>query len=369
MGLKRRQFLLGGTTLGLLLGAASLPGQARRDSTHPAPSGLFAPPRGDVRLLVFSDINSSYGSTDYRSEVITGIRLASQWQPDLVLCAGDMIAGQSRSLSVGQIQAMWQGFDRQIFSPLQSQGLPFAFTLGNHDASSLQSAGEYVFAADRQQAEAYWGPRRAALGLEMVDAADFPFCYSFLHRNIFYLVWDASSATIPAAQQTWADQALASPTAQTAALRVVLGHLPLYAVSQGRDRAGEILANAPALQTLMERHRVQLYVCGHHHAYYPARAGQLEFLNCGALGSGPRTWLGRTDAAIQTLTLLDLFFEPNQPPRTVYTAYNMGTLAPIDLSRLPRQIVGPNGRLIRSDLSWNDLTEAEKRQLYVPSLR
>ena len=88
-----------------------------------------------------------------------------------------------------------------------------------------------------------------------------------------------------------------------------------------------------------------------------------------ALGSGPRTWLGQSRAPFQTLTLLDLFLEANQPPRQVYTTYNMNTLAPVELSSLPRQIVGPNGRLIRRDLTWNDLSEAEKRQPYVPSRR
>jgi predicted MPP superfamily phosphohydrolase len=368
MALNRRQFLLGGTTLGLLLASAGQVSQAQ-DRGRPAPPGLFAPPRGDIRLLIISDLNSRYGSTEYRPEVIRGIQSAAQWQPDLVLCGGDMIAGQSRSLNASQIQAMWQGFDRQILAPLQAQNLPFAFTLGNHDASSLQSAGEYIFATDRREAAAYWTPRRAALGLNWVDAAGFPFYYSFLQQNIFYLVWDASSATIPAAQQAWAERVLASPMAQAADLRIVLGHLPLYAVSEGRDRAGEILANAPAIQALLERHRVNLYVCGHHHVYYPARSGQLEFLHCGALGSGPRTWLGQSRAPFQTLTLLDLFLEANQPPRQVYTTYNMNTLAPVDLSSLPRQIVGPNGRLIRRDLTWNDLSEAEKRQPYVPSRR
>ncbi|MFQ3680414.1 MAG: metallophosphoesterase, partial [Pseudanabaenaceae cyanobacterium] len=32
---------------------------------RPAPKGLFAPVRGDVRIAVISDLNSQYGSTQY----------------------------------------------------------------------------------------------------------------------------------------------------------------------------------------------------------------------------------------------------------------------------------------------------------------
>ncbi|MGB3788556.1 MAG: metallophosphoesterase, partial [Phormidesmis sp.] len=57
-----------------------------------APTGLYAPPRGDIRLAVISDLNSAYGSTDYRREVIEGVNMLPDWQPDMVVCGGDMVA-------------------------------------------------------------------------------------------------------------------------------------------------------------------------------------------------------------------------------------------------------------------------------------
>ena len=334
--------------------------------SYVAPEGLFAPQRGDVRLVVFSDINSRYGSTHYRAEVEQSMEILAGWQPDLVLCAGDMVAGQQVSLTQPEIQAMWQAFDRRILALVQAQGLPFAFTLGNHDASSAQLGGKWVFGLERELAAAYWQPRLESLGLNLVDATGFPFYYSFLMNDLFYLVWDASSANISEAQIAWADRLLASPEAQQAKLRIVMGHLPFYAVSQGRDRAGEILTAASDLQVLLERHQVHTYICGHHHAYYPAHVGALEFLHCGALGSGPRTWLNRTDPPMQTLTVMDVFFDPE--PRTVYTTYDMGRRDVINLVDVPRQIVGPNGRLLRRDLEWSDLTVSEQNQGYIPSL-
>ncbi|ASC71547.1 metallophosphoesterase [Halomicronema hongdechloris C2206] len=304
--------------------------------------------------MVFSDINSRYGSTHYRAEVEQAVQVMTDWQPDLILCAGDMVAGQSLSLTQAEITAMWAAFDQKVFAPLQATGIPFGFTLGNHDASSSRVQGQYAFAQERQLAAAYWRPRQDRLGLTYVDRAGFPFYYSFQQNDIFYLVWDASSATVSAPEIAWADRSLASTTAQRCRRRIVMGHLPLYAVSQGRDRTGEFLSQADRLQTLLERHNVHSYICGHHHAYYPA-------------GSGPRTWLGRTDAAMQTLTVLDMFFPDFGPATTVYTTYDMGTRQVIELPQLPRQIVGPNGRLLRHDLTWSDLSQAEKNQPYVPS--
>ncbi|MCA1904588.1 MAG: metallophosphoesterase, partial [Cyanobacteria bacterium KgW148] len=58
------------------------PGVPKR-SGNPAPPGMYAPPRGDVRIAVISDLNSQYGSTTYEPEVIKAVELIPQWEPDL----------------------------------------------------------------------------------------------------------------------------------------------------------------------------------------------------------------------------------------------------------------------------------------------
>lgn len=339
---------------------------AQRANTGPdiGPEGLFAPPRGDIRLAIISDLNSAYGSTDYRSEVIAGIGMLPDWQPDMVLCSGDMVAGQSISLSASEIEAMWDAFDEKILSPIRTAGLPFALTLGNHDASSYQDNGEFVFILDRQASEKYWEGHQSDTDLTFVEAGGFPFYYSFKQNDIFYLTWDASSANVPPEQIAWADRALASPEAQSAKLRIVMGHLPMYAVSQRRDRAGEYLNQADELRALLERHNVHTYISGHHHAYFPGKAGNVNTLHAGALGSGPKSLLNTTDAAFQTLTIMDVFLDTAS---TVYTTYNMNTMEVVDLESLPRLIVGPNGRELRQDVAVEDLTPAEQSQPYIPS--
>jgi Calcineurin-like phosphoesterase len=330
-----------------------------------APKGLFAPSRGDVRIVVISDLNSQYGSTSYEAEVVKAIALTPAWQPDLVLCSGDMVAGQSPSLSQSQIKAMWAAFDKTIGAPLRKAKLPYGFTVGNHDASSAVGTNKrYLFAQERVLATAHWQSPQHNPGLNFIDRKDFPFNYTFEQNNIFYLVWDASSAQITSKQLAWVVMSLASPTAQAAKMRIVIGHLPLYAVAVGRDELGEFLFNAEKLRSILEHHRVHTYISGHHHAYFPAHRGKLQLLHTGALGAGARPLLNSNLAPQKTLTVIDINLSS---ATTVYTTYNMTTLNLVNQLALPRIIVGPNGSVLRRDVEWKDLTPAERSLTYVPS--
>jgi 3',5'-cyclic AMP phosphodiesterase CpdA len=337
MALDRRRFLhlaAGGT--GLLAAQALWPSPdpfSGAEASTPPQASEAAP--SALRLALISDLNSSYGSTTYVPQVQRGVGLLQTLNPDLVICAGDMVAGQKQGLGSGRLDAMWRSFGQQVLDPLLSRGIAFVPAMGNHDASSSQSHGQYVFALDRQRAEGFWTAQRPRLGLELQPGAAFPFRYSLLHRDVFVLVLDASSASLGAAQTRWARQQLASAAAQRARLRVVVGHLPLYAVSQGRDRPGEVLQRPAELLELMQNGRADLYVSGHHHAYFPSRIGQVNLLSLGAMGSGPRRLLQSGQNQGQTLTLLEL-----QPGNRdlIETTYSLNSLSPLDPAVLPRQI-------------------------------
>ncbi len=341
--LGRRQLLsLSGLALGAGLWQAIRPARSLADDL--AAAGLVAPPRGGTRLVLISDLNAAYGSTTYIAEVHRGVALIPPLRPDLVICAGDMVAGQKAGLGRQRLAAMWAGFDRSVLRPLRSAGLPFAPAMGNHDASGASAAGRFLFADDRAEAARFWLARRDALGLRFVDTGNFPFHYAIRQNDVFVLVWDASTAQVPAEQLRWAERILAGPAARTASRRLVVGHLPLRAVSQGRDRPGEVLAQPAALQQLLERHGVEAYVSGHQHAYFPARLGQLDLFHLGAMGSGPRRLLGQTSPPFQTLTVLDLV---GSPPRLVDTSFDLRTLRPIDPQRLPRTLRDATGRVLQ----------------------
>ena len=309
---------------------------------------IFNPPRGDVRIVVISDLNSAYGATTYEPEIDKAINLIPFWQPDLVICAGDMIAGQSLKLTPAQIQAMWLAFDQHVTKPLADGGFSFAFTLGNHDASSAQNEqNQYTFAQDRAIASQYWQNSLDNLKLDFVDSHHFPFYYTFEHQGIFVLVWDASSALIPPQQLAWVEESLASSVAQTAKMRLVIGHLPLYGVSVGRDRPGEVLVDSEKLQSLLKQYNVHTYISGHHHAYYPAYKGNLQLLNAGVLGQGARSLIAGDFPPSHTLTIVDINFDSEE--LTTYTTYNMKTLELINNSQLPPYLNSHNGKIWRRD--------------------
>jgi hypothetical protein len=323
---------------------------------------LFAPVRGNVRIAVISDLNSQYGSTHYEPQVLKAVEFLPQWEPDLVLCSGDMVAGQWPSLTKAQIQAMWDAFDRHIGAPIRQAKLPYGFTLGNHDASGARSVrNQFLFQQERDMAAAYWNDPSHPTGIQFVDRGRFPFYYTFEQNNVFYLVWDASSNRIPPEQLQWAERTLLGQRAQKAKLRIVIGHLPLYAVAVGRAELGEIVSNGDDVRKMLERCKVHTYISGHHHSYYPARKGQLELLHTGALGSGPRPLLDSRLPVTNTLTIVDVDVAKAQ---TIYTTYNMRTLQTIDIKTLPRLIVGPNGYVVRRDLREADLTPAERNRRF-----
>jgi 3',5'-cyclic AMP phosphodiesterase CpdA len=377
MGVSRRQLLIAGGTLGGL-GAASLlhkvfsknnvlsPQEsvtpnapvARSPISSPAPKGLTAPVRGDVRIVVISDLNSQYGSTTYEKEVDQAIAFIPDWQPDLVLCSGDMVAGQKTSLTPAQISAMWKGFDQHIAAPLRRAKIPLGFTIGNHDGSGAISQGKMRFQKDRDLASNYWNNPNHDPGLTFVDKANFPFYYSFSQNNIFYLVWDASTDRLSEEQLIWVEKSLASNPAQSAKMRIAIGHLPLYAVAIGRNTPGNTLSNPDKLRTLLEKYQVHTYISGHHHAYFPGKRGELELLHTGALGSGPRKLINSKQQPFKTLTVIDINLNAES---TIYTTYNMKNLSVVDSQTLPRIVVGYNGWVLRRDVSWEDLTPQEQK--------
>ncbi|MBE7381124.1 MAG: metallophosphoesterase [Leptolyngbya sp. SIO1E4] len=323
------------------------------------PQELYDPPRGDLRMVVMSDLNGVYGSTDYDPDVDKGMTLIPFWNPDLVVCSGDMIAGQDLTLTPEQIQAMWAAFDEHVAAPLRNAGLPYGFTLGNHDASSALGINDgYLFQQERDLAAAYWQAPEHNPGVEFIDRAEFPFYYTFRDGDVFFLAWDGSSSRLPEDKLAWVEETLSSEAAQNARVRIVLGHLPLYAVAVGRDEPGEVMDNADQLRAMLEKYDVHTYISGHHHAYYPGHRGDLQLLHMGILGSGPRPLIDGDLTPWKALTVLDIDFDT--PDVTRYTTYDIQTLDLIEYEELPRFLTGHNGVVLRRDVAHSDLSAEEK---------
>ena len=318
----RRQLL--GLFIGLGLGASALPSSIAK--------------RARLRIGLISDLNSSYGSTSYIESVHQGLRQLIALQPDLIVCAGDMVAGQKRGLTDDQLDAMWSGFNESIIQTLQIEQIPLLPALGNHDASP-------DFPTDQEAVRRFWTPICSQLGLRFLDASHFPFRYTVLQDGVFWLVWDASSAHISSEDVTWTRHQLKSSAAVKADVRFVVGHLPIVAVSKGKDRPGEVLSRWSFLKHLMVNSKVQAYISGHHHAWFSSQFGEIDLIQLGALGSGPRSLLHGGARPQQTYTLLEIDLQRYSLTETTY-AVSSGQ--PLSWSSVPKELVTRRGILRRN---------------------
>ncbi|CAM3328519.1 metallophosphoesterase [Deinococcus deserti] len=297
-----------------------------------------APPVAEtpVQLVILSDFNGAYGSLTYPPALTRAVqRTVQEWQPDAVLSAGDLVAGQKASLSDTTVRAMWASFERDVHGPLRRAGIPFSFTLGNHDASLTR---------DRREAARYWQAHPPVLNF--VDRSSFPFQYSFTlgEGRVFVASIDASRSQLGTASQTWLAAQLDTPEARQAGVRLVLGHLPLAAVSQGKNRPGEILRDAPALRSVMAKGKVLAYIHGHHAAFYPGRLGPLNVLSSGGIGG--RDYVGYPGTARSTVTLLNV--HPSAG-RATFQTFDADTGAQVLSRGLPARLSGLGGPLYRVD--------------------
>src|SRR5690606_18298893 len=150
----------------------------------------------------------------------------------------------------------------------------------------------------------------------------------------------------------WMKEQFKTEEAKKAKLRFVMGHMPLYSSAQERDSPGNVLANPGELRKLLEENNVHTYISGHQHAYYPARRGALELLNTGAAGTGERSWLSLDKNPINTITIMDVFYERDT---IVYSTYNIkernaADMQLFDHKELPSVMFGVNGHMLRRDI-------------------
>ncbi|MBP9924652.1 MAG: phosphodiester glycosidase family protein [Cyclobacteriaceae bacterium] len=305
------------------------------------------PKRGDLRIALISDLNSGLGSATYEWQVDSIMkRIPRIWKPDIVICGGDMVAGMGVHDTL-VMRKMWEGFAKHVTKPLQDNNIPFAFTLGNHD-------GTVSHQDERKFTQRYWSNRVNTLNINFIDKSHFPAYYSFTKDNVFFISIDASSPSMPKENIEWLETQLKSKEAQQSKIRFVLGHIPLYSVAQERDSKGNVLESHQQLQQLLEKYNVHSYISGHQHAYYPGKNGTLMLLNAGAAGSGPRRWLNRDDAPVNTVTMLDVFFDADTVVQTTYDIKQNKSekMAILIQHSMSSSISGVNGTIIRDDLPY-----------------
>lgn len=286
--------------------------------------------------MVISDLNASYGSTEYPEDVPYVISKLDSIKPDIILCAGDMVAGQKASLTEQNILDMWASFKNTVLDPIKTSKIPFGFTVGNHDASP-------TFALDRRLAKEFWQRNAAAVNLTFVDSTHFPFYFSYIKNGVFFISWDAAGSQIPAEVYTWMKAQLQSHSAQKARLRMLLGHLPLYPVVEAKNKRGEVNAAPDSALQLFKQYGIDVYISGHQHAFFPAQKEGIRLFNAGAIGNGPRTLMGHDSAAKKAFHIIEV--PVKNASRFTHRTFIPITNTAIEVHTLPDSIRGFNGVL------------------------
>lgn len=294
---------------------------------------------GELLFAVVSDLNGRYGEVTYADGVHESVRwLVEDVQPDLVVSTGDMVAGQRAGLDY---EAMWAGFHAAVSTPLASAGIPFAVTPGNHDAS----AGA-AFYGERITFVEQWRQRRP--DVEFVDDRFYPLHYAFKAKGVLFVSLDATMVgPLDETQRRWLREVLRESA--DARAKVVYGHIPLYPVTQGREK--EILRDEK-LEQMLNEFDVDMMIAGHHHAYYPGRRGDLRLVNMACLGSGPRKLVGEERLNPKSLVLVRVSAEGEITLDAYESAADLNRTPPkIDRATLPEYLNEGAWRIWRDDVA------------------
>jgi 3',5'-cyclic AMP phosphodiesterase CpdA len=292
-----------------------------------------------LRVAVISDLNGSYGSTQYEPTVSAAVQRIAELKPDLVISTGDMVAGQRLHppLDEPAVQAMWTSFHGAVTEPLAKARIPFAVTPGNHDASAYAT-----FAVERETFRREWLARKPAL--RFVDDSGYPFRYAFSVGQVLFVSLDVTRVgAIDADEKRWLDELLGRE-APRFRHRVVFSHLPVYPFTHGRET--EVSADHD-LERILRRHGVEVYLSGHHHAFYPGYREGIRFVSQACLGAGPRALLGAGTRSERAITLLEVADDGHLTVRALAAP---DFTREIDRSSLPRSIASRYGTLVRDDL-------------------
>ena len=293
-----------------------------------------------IKIAIISDLNGSYGSVKYNKSIPKVVSHLVAMKPDLVISTGDMVAGQRLKplLKRTQLESMWSSFHANVSATLAAAKLPFAVTAGNHDASL-----EKKFHLERKVYQEQWSVR--VPDVNFIDKSNYPFYYAFEVKNILFISLDASIVGhLSKKQFSWLENLLKKTKGQYR-YQIPFSHLPIWPFAQDRER--EIIGD-PKLDSLLQDHKVALYLSGHHHAFYPGYKEGIIHVSQACLGSGLRKYIGSSQLSKRGFTIIDI----DENDKISITAYETADLnKPVDWKDLPRKIKSRYATLIREDLA------------------
>ncbi|AFY02129.1 metallophosphoesterase family protein [Bdellovibrio bacteriovorus] len=286
--------------------------------TPPEPDDEIKDSAKSLKIHAFADMNIDTSGT-YASATISIVKSMIARQPAAILGVGDYIDGEKKSLSDSTYVNMWNQFSKKVLSFMRDANIPFLPTPGNHDA---------YYAQERRLYDSFWGNNKP--NVEYVDDDNFPFYYSFIKEDVFFVSLDDanySKLSNRTAQLAWLKEQLSSARAKGARARVVYGHIPLYSIVSSKANSSTVYENgvlagerrtagSNTLEAILLSHNVDLVIFGHSHGFYSGHytypdGKKLQVVSMPCAGSSPRYLVGTSTRTPQGYVEL-VFSETNQ---------------------------------------------------------
>lgn len=309
-------------------------------TTPPEQGGTIEDSARSLKIHAFADMNIDTSGT-YASSTISIVKSMIARQPAAILGVGDYIDGEKKTLSDSTYVNMWNSFSKKVLSLMRTAGLPFLPTPGNHDA---------YYSQERRIYDSFWSENKP--NVEYVDDDNFPFYYSFIKEDVFFVSLDDanySKLSNRTAQLNWLKAQLSSARAQGARARVVYGHIPLYSIVSSKANSSTVYENGVlsqerrtagsfTLESILLSNKVDLVIFGHSHGFYSGHytypdGKKLQVVSMPCAGSAPRYLVGTNIRTPQGYVEL-VFSETNQLSIRYYNS--SGTLQ--SLSSLPASL-------------------------------
>lgn len=203
-------------------------------------------------FAIISDVHV-YSSGKVPQDFTTVVAELAAAQPRFVVVSGDATVGNpGDGVSDEKVGAWWIAF-RAALAPLRQAGIPVLAIAGNHD---------YYTDAHRRGYVAAWADLAQDVqssGLGTLGGQP-PLSYALRVDDVFLLFLHTVDQKLDPEVEAYAQSALASDEATTAALRLAIGHVPLVSMmgktsETYRDRLGSLLT----------RGGISAFFSGHEH--------------------------------------------------------------------------------------------------------
>ncbi len=289
----------------------------------------------EINIYVVSDMNGRYGSTSYSKEIDNSISYIIENKPDFVISGGDHVAGQKKGLNY---QSMWDSFHEHVSTPLKNNGIPFFPTPGNHDASKYSA-----FKLEREiyQRNFEFEDNQK---INAIDVENFPLNYAYSFKGALFISLDATGLTLGELQVEWLKTLLEKNKNKYSPI-IMYGHLPILPFAQNRE--SDYLRDKGLLE-LVQKEGVDLWISGHHHAYFPGRKNNLKLASLGCLGGGPRKLIGDQNTSKKSILHLKIL---NKKIVFLEALDAKNYFKKIKRETLPRSIGKNSKKIIRDDLN------------------